>query len=219
VNHYSRRFTIGTTGATPPNRELVIYALFLLGGETERVHTEDLALKCFELFPGSFSWAKYPQYPDKDIVRVALTDARKSKHGGLVEGRAGQRRGLITKTSRQPAEDGWTLTLSGVQWIRENLELLEGFAGSAVVKQHRQKILRRLKRIREHSLFVLYEDSPGRFHPMIGDIADMLRCRVDAEPEVWVERFSKLRREAESAGQADLIDFTEKCQRAYLDQR
>jgi len=69
------------------NRELVVYCLYVVGGATERVHTEDLALKCWELFPDSFSWTKYPNYPDKDIVRVALTDARKEKYGALVSGR------------------------------------------------------------------------------------------------------------------------------------
>jgi hypothetical protein len=44
------------------NRELVVYCLYVAGGATERVHTEDLALKCWELFPDSFSWTKYPQH-------------------------------------------------------------------------------------------------------------------------------------------------------------
>ena len=43
------------TAKTYPNRQLVVYALYLLGGDTERVHTEDIALRCFELFPASFS--------------------------------------------------------------------------------------------------------------------------------------------------------------------
>ena len=96
-----------------PNRELVVYALFLLGGDTNRVHTEDVALKCFELCPQSFSWVKHAEYPDKDIVRVALTDARKEHYGALVEGRAGQRHGLTAKTKRGPVPDGWILTATG----------------------------------------------------------------------------------------------------------
>jgi len=74
-------------GPARANRELVVYGLYVAGGATERVHTEDLALKCWELFPDSFSWTKFAQYPDKDIVRVALTDARKEKYGALVNGR------------------------------------------------------------------------------------------------------------------------------------
>jgi hypothetical protein len=84
-----------------PNRDLVVYALGILGGEFQRVHTEDIALKCHELFPDVFSWTRYPEIPDKDIARVALTDARKVKYGRLVEGRAG----MWAQTTSWP---GWS---------------------------------------------------------------------------------------------------------------
>ena len=212
------RFTIATEIKTYPNRELVVYSLYLLGGDTKRVHTEDIALKCFELFPSSFSWVKYTAYPDKDIVRVALTDARKEIYGAHVEGRAGTKRGLSAKTNRVPIEDGWVLTSSGIEWIRENLKDLERIAGTNRLKEHRQKLLKQLKKIREHRLFFQYTDSTERFYPMIGDIADLLRCRVDAEPEIWQSRFDRIRRQAESAGQGDVLDFINKCEQAYRKQ-
>lgn len=202
-----------------PNRELVVYALYLLGGHSKPVHTEDIALKCFELFPASFSWVKYPEHPDKDIVRVALTDARKESHGALVEGRAGQKRGLSAKTERLPVEDGWILTAAGVQWINDNSAALELVAGTGQVKAHRQRLLKHLKRIREHVLFKQYLDNPSGFSPTIGTIADLLRCRVDAEPDVWEERFNRVRRQAEAAGQDDVCDFIAKCRDAYMQQR
>lgn len=192
-----------------------MYALYLLGGDTTPIHTEDIALKCFELFPGSFSWVKYPQYPDKDIARVALTDARKGQHGALVEGRAGQKRGLTAKTRRKPVEDGWVLTSRGVEWVRGKLGELELLAGAGHLKAHRQKVLRHLKRIRDHRLFAQYLDSPDRFFPMIGDIADLLRCRVDAESDIWQGRFETIRRQAESAEQQDILNFIAECKRAY----
>ena len=95
-------------------------------------------MKCFELFPSSFSWVKYPNYPDKDIVRVALTDARKERYGGRVEGRAGTKRGLSSKTNRDPIEDGWILTSRGREWIRVNLKNLERITGTIGSKEHRQ---------------------------------------------------------------------------------
>lgn len=202
-----------------PNRELVLYVLFLLGGDTRRVHTEDIAVKCHELFPGSFSWVGYPQYPDKEIVRSALTDARKLKYGAHVEGRAGRGGGLTAKTHRKPAPDGWQLTSAGLAWLRENGGRLERFAGSGQVKEHRQKVLKQLKRTKDHRLFREYIDSPERFHPMIGDIADLLRCRVDAEEEIWSDRFDKLQRQAESVQQADVATFVDLCRQAYKKQR
>ena len=196
-----------------------MYALYLLGGDSNPIHTEDIALKCFELFPTSFSWVKYSQYPDKDIVRVALADARKESHGGLVDGRSGQRRGLSAKTKRHPIDDGWILTPAGIQWVRENRAELHQVADSGEVKAHRQRLLKQLKRIRDHALFGLYHDNPTNFSPQIGAIADFLRCRVDAEPEVWQERFDKAHRQAAAADQSDVCDFITKCREAYIRQR
>ena len=196
---------------------MVVYALYLLGGDSKRIHTEDIALKCYELFPHSFSWSKYKDFPDKDIVRVALTDARKERFGPLAEGRSGQKTGLTGKTSRRPVEDGWMLTPIGVDWIRKNLAKFE--MGAKQTKDHRQQLLRQLKLIREHRLFSSYICNPSSFSPAIGDIADLLRCRVDAEEEVWLARFQKAILLAKSAAQPDVSDFIEKCQKAYLEQR
>ncbi len=196
-----------------------MYALYLLGGDSTSIHTEDIALKCFEFFPTSFSWAKYSQYPDKDIVRVALTDARKKLYGGLVEGRSGQKRGLSAKTQRHPVDDGWMLTAAGIQWALENRAELDRVADSGEVKAHRQRLLKQLKRIRDHVLFAHYVENPRDFSPPIGAIADLCRCRVDAEPEVWKERFDRISRQAVAAGQDDVRDFIAKCREAYIRQR
>src|SRR5439155_12986110 len=120
-------------GPIRANRELVVYCLYIAGGITERIHTEDLALKCWELFPDSFSWTKYPQYPDKDIVRVALTDARKDKYGGLVSGRV---EGHATGAAHGEPE-GWVLTDKGLAWIKDNLDLFGDDASKHERKAHR----------------------------------------------------------------------------------
>ena len=46
-----------------PNWEIAVYILHALGGGLRSIPTEDIAKKCFELAPDSFSWVKYPQYP------------------------------------------------------------------------------------------------------------------------------------------------------------
>jgi hypothetical protein len=211
------RCAICPSASSIPNRELVVYALYLLGGDTKRIHTEDIALKCFELFSHSFSWSKYKDYPDKDIVRVALTDARKERFGPLVEGRSGQKSGLVAKTNRLPVEDGWMLTPKGVDWVRENISRFGMQAEQT--KNHRQQLLRQIKLIREHQLFLRYINNPDFFTPTIGEIADLLRCRVDAEHDVWLARFKKIELLAKSANQTNISDFVHRCQKAYFEQR
>ncbi len=182
------------------NRELVVYALWILGGESEKVHTEDIAIRCHDLFAGSFSWVKHPQFPDKDIVRVALTDARKERYGALVEGRTGQKHGLYAKTKRQPTPDGWTLTHEGIAWMKENLPELEKLADSGQPKEHRQRVLKQLNLVKRHRLFEEFL-ADSEFVPSIGDLAELFRCRVDAAPTVWEERFESVLRKAHATDQ------------------
>jgi len=199
------------------NREMVVYALYALGGATKRFHTEDIALKCFELWPSAFSWTKYPQYPDKDIVRVALTDARKEKFGYLVVGRTGQTRGQSNLTKRQRAGDGWSLTDAGISWSEENKKRFE--SSGPIAKEHRQKSMQFLSRVRKHKVFSLYNDNPEKFYPAIGDLADLLRCRVDADDAVWTERLERIRKHAVATDNGEFVSFVERCIEAYQQQR
>ena len=198
-----------------PNRELVVYALSVLGGDSQPIHTEEIAVKCHELFPESFSWTKYPEIPDKDIVRVALTDARKPQYGGLVEGRTGQRQGHSAKTKRRPAPDGWLLTSAGAEWVRQHAGVLESLGGGEEFKSHRQRVLKQLSKVRKHHLFLTHLANVKGFEPQIGHLADLVRCRVDAAPSVWEGRFGALERKAVASGQEDVVDFIRRCREAY----
>lgn len=200
-------------GDTFANRELVVYALYMLGGATNKCHTEDIAFKCFELWPTIFSWTKYSQYPDKEIVRSGLVDSRKEKFGNLVDGRAGQARGQSKKTGRRPVADGWTLTDAGVNWIEDNVSRFQ--QAGEITKDHRQKSMVYLSRVRRHRVFALYVDNPQKFYPSIGDLADLLRCRVDADDAVWRDRFERIRKHAVATGQDEYIGFVEKSIEAY----
>ena len=203
----------------PTNREIVVYVLGLLGGGHQRVNTEEIAIRCHELFPDAFSWAKYTQFPDKDIVRVALTDARKAKYGELVTGRAGQNRGLVAKTRRSPVNDGWMLTAAGVSWLDREAGRFESLGQGRVLKGHRQHVLRQLKRVFGHRLWERFQDGESSFSPSIGELADLLRCRVDADGGVWLARFDDLRQKAAAAGKPSLGRFVDLCQHAYEIQR
>jgi hypothetical protein len=198
----------------PPNRELAVYALYSLGA-SQRFSTEAIAIRSHELFPTAFSWATRPDLPDKDIVRVALTDARKEKYGGLVDGRSGQTSGHYEETRRGPMSDGWQLTNAGLDWIQENTGRFESILGKPLTKDHRQKSRRMLKRVREHELFQEFAAAGLGFSPGIGQLADLVRCRVDAEPSVWRARFEKFRRLAIETDQQDIAMFVAACLTAY----
>lgn len=90
---------------------VVVLALADLGGAGRWVDTEDVAVRARELAPGAFSWRKYPEQIDLDGVRVALYDAAKERWGRLVEG---------------SVRSGWSLTPTGVEWVRHEGALIRG---------------------------------------------------------------------------------------------
>jgi hypothetical protein len=83
--------------------ELVTWAVYLLGGAQKRVDTEDVAVKVFDLAPKRFSWRKYPEQINLELVRVYLSAAKDVEHGELLVG-----------TGRT----GWSLTRRGLTWVR-----------------------------------------------------------------------------------------------------
>lgn len=79
--------------------EAATIALYLCGGDQDVAHTEDVAIRAAEVVPGMFSWEKHPENIDKELVRVALSDARLKK--GYVLG---------------SHDKGWMLTPSGIRY-------------------------------------------------------------------------------------------------------
>ncbi len=88
------------------NVEVVVLAVYMLGGDQEPVDTEDVAMKANEIAPGRFTWRKYPDQVDLEPVRKRLSDALNPEHGNLLAG------GVIK---------GWHLTPAGVSWSSQNL--------------------------------------------------------------------------------------------------
>ena len=87
------------------NIEVVVVAVYALGGDQSPVDTEDVAMKANELAPGRFAWRKYPNQVDLEPVRKRLSDALKPEHGNLLAGG-------VTK--------GWHLTPAGLAWASRN---------------------------------------------------------------------------------------------------
>ncbi len=56
--------------------EIAVIALLELGGDQTAIHTEDIAIRAAALAPGMFAWQKHRDRVDKELVRVALSDAR-----------------------------------------------------------------------------------------------------------------------------------------------
>ncbi len=73
--------------------------------------TEDVAMQVHRIAPGRFSWRKYPDQVNLELIRVALSDAAKPSNGPLVAGRG---------------RTGWSLTARGQRWAEQNARDLLG---------------------------------------------------------------------------------------------
>jgi hypothetical protein len=89
--------------------EVAVMAIHVLGGAKRSVDTEDAAMKCHEFAPNLFSWQKYKDQINLELVRVSLSDAKKLKNGSLLTG---------------SGREGWRLSSKGLDWIRSTGQAL-----------------------------------------------------------------------------------------------
>lgn len=89
---------------------MVTIAVYLLGGERAPVDTEDVAKKADELAPGRFTWRKYKDQINLEVVRVYLSDAKKKTKGAYLIG---------------SGNTGWTLSEAGLAFARANIGAVE----------------------------------------------------------------------------------------------
>ena len=104
------------------NHEIVTLAVYLLGGESQPVDAEDIAIKANEIAPKRFSWRKYPDQINLESVRKRLWDARKPEKGSY-----------LTGSDRQ----GWLLTQNGLRFAKEHSKNIDGsifYQGHHLVK-------------------------------------------------------------------------------------
>ncbi|HUC20391.1 MAG TPA: hypothetical protein VMR98_02770 [Candidatus Polarisedimenticolaceae bacterium] len=163
--------------------EVVLFALFRLGGWEKRVHTEDIALECFKLFPSKFSWVRHPEYPDMQPARYALEDLKKPRNP-LVEGES--------ERKQAASMGGWRLTPLGVHWIEANRRSLEQSLSINVAPSGRLQGDKRLKSLLKSAAYKKYEvdgNSNRITHP---ELAEALVCTVNTEPKELRERLGQL---------------------------
>lgn len=110
--------------------ELVTLAVYLLGGDGKEIHTEDVAMKVNELAPGRFTWRKYKDQIDIEIIRVVLSNAKKKQCGAYLRG---------------TGVSGWMLTEAGLEFARSNIARVSTQASPSERLSNDEKRRRRLE--------------------------------------------------------------------------
>lgn len=195
--------------STLSNIDIVVYALFILGGWRTRIHTEDIAIKCFELAPSKFSWVKYKQYPDLMTVWYALGDAEKTRYGGLV----------IGESERKKTKDklgGWRLSSNGVSWIEQHKKRIELSLEVAASPSNRLQEDRRLKALMSSLAFKKYLGKGAQTEISYTEFVESIFCTVNTERRIVLERLEQLSSIAVVLRQAAVNEYLEYCRNRFL---
>lgn len=190
--------------------DIVIYALYELGGWQERIHTEDIALRCFKIAPSKFSWVKYKDYPDLMAVWFALGDAKKERYGALVVGGSERKKG-----SGKDRFGGWRLSEKGLQWIKDNKYRIEETLHGGMSPDDRLLEDRRLKtliRSQAYNKFITQGEKAEISH---AEFAESLVCTVNTKPEILQERLEQLYSAADVLKQSEVKRYLNYCRNRF----
>ncbi|MEX2028003.1 MAG: hypothetical protein WD988_00705 [Candidatus Curtissbacteria bacterium] len=190
------------------NIEIVLYALFLLGGTTKKIPYERIAIKSFELDRSRFSWRLYPEYPDAEITRKALSDAKRTKNGGLVRGRYGRATGDLVA-------DGWIFTPEGIIWVEKNRMRVAQSLGINQNQVNRTEISKKLKELESSVAFKKYLHDNACMNIKPYEFTDFLNASLDTPPSILRDRIDKLSALAKTGKKQKLLDFITQCEKHF----
>lgn len=101
--------------------EIVALAAYLAGAERSTVDTEDIAVKANEIAPGRFSWRKYKEQIDLELIYKHLWDLTKPDKGAYITG---------------SKKGGWLLTPAGTTFAEREVGKVD------TLKEAREKLPR-----------------------------------------------------------------------------
>ena len=177
---------------TTTNFDVILWALYDLGGDEKFVDIEDIFLKAFEIAPLRLSWRTRMEIPDMKKCYKALNDTERQQPHFLLKQGPERRR----------------LTAEGQQWIENNFDrLADALSGKRIVHTPRIRLSSRLvSQALRSDVFNLWKEN-GAITDDKWRIAEMLRCLPDSAQKVFRERLESLRSAAYSSGRLDALEF------------
>lgn len=128
---------------TPTQFEVAVIVVYLLGGASRSIDTEDVAIKCHELAPTIFSWQKHKDQINLELVRVNLSNAKKAQNGSLLSG---------------SGREGWRLNSRGVDWITSTGQaLIRNFKLKSIQTESKAGSIDAVRKRRERARLIASE--------------------------------------------------------------
>ena len=164
--------------------------MYTLGKGTKPLDIEDIAIKCEEISPGTFSWRKHKDRINLELVGFAVRDAKKEQYGALVLG---------------SHKDGWRLTANGVELAKQLLAKIdEGKELDVAPPEHRNlEVIRdkiEIARILESHAFEAWQNT-GSIDDI--DLSQLLRINTYASKNSIALKLARL---TKAKGNSEKLD-------------
>jgi hypothetical protein len=183
------------------NKDIILFALYELGGAQSPVHREDVAHQVFQYPIGrqKYRWEKY-EYPDKERVARELRWLKNWRGKSYVNGH-------VNIGARNDRIDGWMLTAVGVERVKQMerrlRKVVEAQAGThSVYKADEVR-----KRVTETECYKLYLKDPSLSNAVDHHFTDMLYCLPDASCDRIRSAFDTLFGNAKAVEAVDIVVF------------
>jgi len=171
--------------------EIILYAIYQLGGKHSYVHQEDIYFKCFELDPSNFSWDT-KDYPSDLKGKFAIKDIRelrKKTNQDL----------LKSKGIKRNQHVEWMLTDEGINFVETNLKILE-------TSSEEKEILDTQAKTKEKRVLAILQknfDAAKACNDIV-DIHNYLQMSTDLPPRIKRQRIEKFINESKRLDMKDI---------------
>lgn len=168
---------------------------FLDSNHQKTIQWEDVVKSCFEMFPETFSFEKYKNWPDTWKIHNCMWRCRNQRQWITGDARTG-----ISLTEMGKTIGSIKLEDKKYKDIQERKE-----SGPNIKAD-----LKLINYIRESNLFKIYLKNPITFYPTESEIRGILKATMETDDKTLLRNLEYLKKVIKDYGKDDLIGFCEK---------
>lgn len=180
-------------------KKLIVFSIWGVTESKEECTFERLVKECFETFPQSFGFYRYPYWPDSLKLDRALRELREPD-------------GYITGSN----ETRFLLTIRGLDFAKAVARELR----TPVIERKRRidgrKEKKLLEGIKSSEEFKEFTRSGGRSTPSESGVRDLAHTTLETPREVVMEHLENLGKLATESGDEQLSSFIQRCKKTII---